>query len=472
MSSAHYVGRLSRHHLFSHVSREMTRKVPFVRIHADKEESLLETNESEKCLGDIKHDFSNDHRVCRVVASPDGKLPTVKSALPSEILSSPLLLEKLDAIYHAISHEEARQLSYLERSQNTELSFDQEDEMNLVSVLRNSLDDAGFELLTKRDIDLCEALNAGYLLRLSIEPDVSGFDPSIAQQFYPERFDRNGNPREEFPLEGRVLLYRRGYSSEVTEGRLILPKLDYLQANLVQRSARAFTEVLGAAERQVVSTLTAIYRRVRVAIQSSLARVADSLPSENVAGFLRNNLGWKKVNPEIMANDQEDLVKPGSVQLIRYGGKKRFVGFDSLNSDPLDPFLECVVTDDGDDTLNAEYFGKVNGELDSKTVSCQDDAKDKDSGSYVSPKVPARLLERVSINNVVDLSTTQGRRSVVKRFFAISQLVEPAYEEVVAIWRPLPEKPMPKPKLLLPKFVCEIEEIFEMEDKLPELDEP
>jgi hypothetical protein len=60
----------------------------------------------------------------------------------------------------------------------------------------------------------------------------------------------------------------------------------------------------------------------------------------------------------------------------------------------------------------------------------------------------------------------------VKRFFAISQLVEPAYEEVVAIWRPLPEKPKPKPRLLPPKFVYDIAEIFEIDDKLPELDEP
>ena len=43
---------------------------------------------------------------------------------------------------------------------------------------------------------------------------------------------------------------------------------------------------------------------------------------------------------------------------------------------------------------------------------------------------------------------------------------------MVAIWRPLPEKPKTKRKFLPPKFVYDIAEIFEFEDKLPELDDP
>jgi hypothetical protein len=50
--------------------------------------------------------------------------------------------------------------------------------------------------------------------------------------------------------------------------------------------------------------------------------------------------------------------------------------------------------------------------------------------------------------------------------------VEPTYEEVVAIWRPLLEKPFPKAKLRPPKFVYDVAEIFEIDDKLPELPVP
>lgn len=35
-------------------------------------------------------------------------------------------------------------------------------------------------------MDLCEALNAGYLLRLSIVPDTRMLDPHIFRDFYPE----------------------------------------------------------------------------------------------------------------------------------------------------------------------------------------------------------------------------------------------------------------------------------------------
>jgi hypothetical protein len=473
--------RLSRIFSSSLVSSNSKSEAPFGRnngdksVNGDKEEgpTAFEKNKSEKRKGGNKHDFSRDHRVCRVVASPDGKLPTAKSALPAEILSSPPLLEKLDAIYHAISHEEARRLPYIERSQKTEPVFNQEEETTLVSVLRNSLDDAGFALLTQRDIDLCEALNAGYLLRLSIEPDVSGFDPSIARQFYPEQFDKDCNPTKEFPFEGRVLLYRRGYSSEVTEGRLILPKLDYLQASIVQGTIRRLTEILGAAKTQKVLTLTAISRSVLVVMQSSLAAVADNVPSKSVAEFLRSEWGWRKVDPETLPHNETDIAKPSSVKLTRYEGKNRFLGFGSpMNSgDALDPFLECVVTDDSGNALNAEYFGMVNGELDANGFPCQYDAKNNDhQNSFLNTSAPR--LERVSINNVVDLSTALGRRNVVKRFFSKSQLVEPTYEEVIAIWRPLLEKPVSKPKLVPPKFVYDVAEIFEIDDKLPELPVP
>jgi len=423
------------------------------------------TNGEEK--QDKKPDFAPDHRICRVVALPDGKLPTTRSELPSAILEPRNLLDKLDAIYHAMSYEETRRLRYVERSKSMEPVIEEEEEQKLVSVLRNSLEDAGFELLSRRDVDLCEALNAGYLLRLSIAPDVSDFDPTIATDFYPEWFDEDGYPKQELLFEGRVLLYRRGYSAEVTEGRLLLPKLDYLQASIVQRAARTVTQVIGRVERQVLSTVTAISRHTQIFFRNQLAKIADIVPNASVARFLRVKWGWKKVDKETLAHDKEDMANIGFFKFSRYGGESqnRFLGSPGT-IDALDPFLSCDVT--GIDAVNGEYFGEVNGGFNSSEYPCQYDFED--SSCRPSSCQDEVLLERVSINNVVDLSTRQGRRTLVKRFFAKSKLVEPTFEEVVAIWRPLPDNP--KPKFLPPKFVYSIAEIFEVDDKLPEFEKP
>ena len=412
--------------------------------------------------------LSPDYQVCRVVALPDGKLPTVRSELPPQILKPPHLLDKLDALYHAMSYEETRRLQYLERSKNTEPSLQHQDEdRNLISVLRNSLEDAGFELLTRRDIDLCDALNAGYLLRLSIAPDVSDFDPIIAAEFYPENFDDEGNPKQELLFEGRVLLYRRGYSAEVSEGRLLLPKLDYLQASIVQRSARHVTQAIGRVERQVVSTITAVTRHVQIVVRSKLAKIADNVPSAAVARFLRVKWGWKEVDQETLARDKEKMENISFFKFSRYGGanQNRFLGSPGVD-DALDPFLSCDAK--YIDSINGDFPIQLNGDFNTTEFPCQYDSQD--SSCRPSASQDEVLIERVSINNVVDLSTRQGRRTLVKRFFAKSKLVEPTFEEVVAIWRPLPKKS--KRKLLPPKFVYSIAEIFEVEDKLPEFEEP
>lgn len=39
-----------------------------------------------------------------------------------------------------------------------------------------------------------------------------------------------GSKREQVPFEGRLLVFRRGNGVEETKGRLLLKKLDYLQA--------------------------------------------------------------------------------------------------------------------------------------------------------------------------------------------------------------------------------------------------
>lgn len=41
---------------------------------------------------------------------------------------------------------------------------------------------------------------------------------------------RGGGKRDQVPFEGRLLVFRRGNGVEETKGRLLLKKLDYLQA--------------------------------------------------------------------------------------------------------------------------------------------------------------------------------------------------------------------------------------------------
>ena len=99
--------------------------------------------------------------------------------------------------------------------------------------LRVELEAAGFQPFTERDLQLSRALNVGYLLRLSIEPSLSSANASLADDFYGSRLingTRMLDVNASLPFEGRMLLLHRGYGTEITRGRLLLPKLDYLQA--------------------------------------------------------------------------------------------------------------------------------------------------------------------------------------------------------------------------------------------------
>jgi hypothetical protein len=256
----------------------------------------------------------------------------------------------------------------------------------------------------------------------------------------------------------------------VTEGRLLLPKIDYLQASIVQRSARRVTQGIARIEKQLLSTVIAVTRHVKIVTKNQLAKIADNVPMPKVAYFLRSKWGWKEVDQETLDHDKEDMANISFFKFSRYGGgqNSRFVGSPSIN-DALDPFLSCDVVDI-DDSVNGEVLSKVNGQFNASDITFQFDSDHSDRRVGSSLGDQSVLLERVSINNVVDLSTREGRRTVVKRFFTRSKLVEPTFKEVVAIWRPFPEKP--KPKLLPPKFVYSVAEIFEVEDKLPEFEEP
>jgi hypothetical protein len=103
-------------------------------------------------------------------------------------------------------------------------------------------------------------------------------------------------------------------------------------------------------------------------------------------------------------------------------------------------------------------------------ISCPYDAK-RNSTEEELP--PMQLLERVTISNLIDVFSKDGRRKLLKTIFSKSELVEPTYEEVVIVWRPLREKAerKRKPTFVPPKFVYEFADLFDIEG-LPDIPLP
>jgi hypothetical protein len=83
---------------------------------------------------------------------------------------------------------------------------------------------AGYQPLTPEDVKRSEALNAGYLKRVSIKQSFSGLDRLGGDSVNPGLHD------------GRLLIYTRGYGKEELNGRLLLEKFDFLQSVLLQRT--------------------------------------------------------------------------------------------------------------------------------------------------------------------------------------------------------------------------------------------
>ena len=443
--------------------------------------------------GDTDDDDDDDARErrdskYRIVASSDGKIDSIP-----ESTCDPDLLERIDIIYNAIAHTQSRRLkdSLSYDDYDDTYVFEEHKEEKLVSVLRTSLEDAGFELLTKRDLDLCEALNAGYLLRLSIIPNTADLDPRIGQEFYPELYSKNGTtttaPTDDdrsLLYDGRILIFRRGYSSEISRGKLLGAKLDYVQASLVQKSASRVTEILGRFERRLLRRLTKSIRSASANTKEYLAGLVDVLPSF-LGDFLKNQWGWKKqrIGSSSTGNLQkleEKMQQQENIffKLGRYGGSRvQFVGSPD-SSDALTPFLVCKVTDGPEDNeiiatersttslgISEDIDRDIIAGLNNGDYTCQYDEESANS-------IPATLLERITLSNVVDLYSPEGRKRVAKSFMAESELVEPTYEKVIAIWRPLPKKPKRKRVIAPPKQIYEIAELFDIEEKLPKKPDP
>jgi hypothetical protein len=455
--------------------------------------------------------------ICRIVTRSGSCIPTDPSILPPDIYKYPYLLDKLDAYYHAKARNIQQDLSPLQplergiidgpnKSCQGRISVGEENEddnndeiKHEVPTLRQSLEDSGFNLLSQRDIDLCESLNTGYLLRLSLLPDVRGLDPIIFKEFYPERFHANGTMKAEndsiddMLFDGRILVYWRGYSQEVTKGRLLLPKLDYLQANLIQRAAVWVKNQLDRFESSLFRTVSSKSYQMRRTIRSWKTRLSNKLQIPQFKLWIKSILSdSNQLEDQLSMSETTDFIEEifddsSSVNmkntntnrrktvLSRYGGSKTL----SMGSpDPLDalsPFTFCEIDYNEEDATSIE--GRVTAMNSSMNLNSTIDGVGYKEANRNNPitcaydgmvssgknneKLPRmQLLERVSIGSLIDVFNKVGRRGLLRTIFEKSELVEPTYEEVVVVWRPLVKH---KKKIGPPMVVSEFADMFDIE---------
>lgn len=494
---------ISRHKLFSAPSSlsstsEGSGLIAREDLLADKATNS-NTDVDDSPLGIAQSTTKSQNPICRIVATSDGKISR-SSAVTSLSRSSKSLLDKIELLYAVESLKRLRNLEYMAHQAADEVSFEavqhtndegldgmrdkvgKEDE-RLVSILKQALNDGGYKLMTRRDLDLCSALNAGYLLRLSLLPDINELDPCLGREFYQELYEqsddtgRNNVKRGESSqrtntllFDGRVLVFRRGYSTEVTTGRLLLPKLDYLQASLVQRSSSTLTRKLGEFELRVEGLLLDVMSVLNNSVQRACKQLLRQIRKLGVevcrnfglhtGDFIGDLTPRHEQNETSTTTDTEPAATASSIvvrgskvfKFTRYQASSTMISNSFDLNDALSPFLLYDNTTTG--TIFCQYDDKVpfqtNESLESRP-----------------PLESFRLLERISIQNTVDFFSMKGRRELIKNYFKSSTLVEPAFEEVIVISRPMRKM---KPKTIdvyPPGWLYEAAKVFDVEDRLP-----
>jgi hypothetical protein len=279
---------------------------------------------------------------------------------------------------------------------------------------------------------------------------------------------------------------------------LLLPKLDYLQASLVQRSAGLITNRIGRIERRVVSNISGKVRAFRKLVRSKVLIFVDEfVPSTRVAEYLRSRWGLEKCSEDDSRECQDSLNGKKKTQQIfklnRYGGKSLPQYIETSDpTDALNPFLICDVETSTSGIQqpfngmrrkqNVKYSDldmvqAFNYSINQGSVGCLYDMEQHENSQLVNEKTgidtsalenpQMELLQRVSVSNLIDFFSKGGRRRLFNSFISESELVEPTYKEVFVVWRQLPKKKKIKPRYVLPEFIYDAAEIFEVEDRLP-----
>ena len=394
----------------------------------------------------------------RIVAAGDGKIDmSVLSKLDSEYRKAFLALE---SIYQHQSRIEINNM--LQRNSTTTQKFeDQNSQRMKLRLIYKSLRSAGFVPLDQRDIDLCEALNSEYLLRLSLVPSLGKLDPKISSDTYDDSSDqvdelelqeKTKNNSDNQLFNGRILVFRRGYSEEINCDNLIIPKIDFWQAYLVQRFFRAITNTLTSGMTSIFSTFDSISNASKSKVREVLLDLSKHVP-DFLSRYILNEEELVDFLEQIDRNEIETRKGKSLIRLKRYGGGSSIA--PDLGG-RLTPFLV-------NNELNLEQaedngLGNLSGYRKAKP-QC-----DYDEICGTEPK-SVKLIERINISSI--LSSGARKRELLKRLFTASNLVEPSYGEVVVLWRPQnPTSTFPK-LATIPQVVRDAAEIFDLVDSLP-----
>jgi hypothetical protein len=246
-------------------------------------------------------------------------------------------------------------------------------------------------------------------------------------------------------------------------------------------------------ERWITVKAIQLCRSVSKASLKLSKSIVENIPNKELAASLRKRLAkeTRKDNNNIKALTSKPSTR--LFKLTRYGGSKiRFVGSPNP-TDALDPFTICEQVDNECPPFNShlqkssgntsiEVDGAdnhVSRNVDRDMYQCINHSGlqcpyDQSESQKSGKQHPMQLLQRVTISSVVDVVSKGGRRALFKSLFAKSELVEPTYDEVVVVWRPLP--PMDPaaltafvrpPEFRPPKFVYDLADMFDIEG-LPE----
>jgi hypothetical protein len=226
-----------------------------------------------------------------------------------------------------------------------------------------------------------------------------------------------------------------------------------LQTSVVRRSAGWVKKRLDAIEEHLSSKADRQSQKLQSKLQDLKTNV---IPDAWLSKFDREDDDEEYEREILKASSGNGSLSSlsssrGGVNLGRYGGTRlRFVGTPDPD-DALDPFMVCEVEEyDNDNTNGGMNIGTLLNDtiivdnedavehdlcdkLNHQGYFCEyDETMAKPNGRQeASPRI--HLLERVSINNLVNIFTNHGRRSLLQTLFAKSKLVEPTYGEVSSI---------------------------------------
>jgi Protein of unknown function (DUF3754) len=218
--------------------------------------------------------------------------------------------------------------------------------------------------------------------------------------------------------------------------------------------------------------------------------IFDTIPNKRISAALRKRLASETRKDNRKLKGIASTPSTRLFMLARYGGSKiRFVGSPNP-TDALDPFMICeqiesptsgTASDETRKSGSSDSQGAINTrdvEVDMykciKSGGLQCPYDQNSSTTRRNPRSPMQLLRRVTISSLIDLFSNGGRRALFKSLVAKSELVEPTYDEVVVVWRPLPAKEerdltafVQPPILRPPKFIYDLADMFDI-DGLPE----